>query len=265
MAVILENIHKTFNMGSINENHVLRGLNLKLEKGDFVTVIGGNGSGKSTLLNVIAGTVKPEEGDVSIDEMILTKMSVKQRAKYIGRVFQDPRMGSATKLSIEENLAIASKRGNVRGFAKGVSQKDKGYFIERLKMLDLGLENRLKVEMGLLSGGQRQAITLLMATLKIPEILLLDEHTAALDPKTSKQVLEITDRVVKKDSITTMMITHDMENAIRYGNRLIMLNGGKVVVDVCGEEKKHLTVPDLIELFHKNSGDFLNDDSLILG
>lgn len=265
MAVRLENIHKTFNLGAIGENYVLKGLNLALKKGDFVTVIGGNGSGKSTLLNIVAGTIKPEEGDVYINDIPLTKVSVRKRSKYIGRVFQDPRMGSAGQLSIEENLSIAYKRGEIRGFRRGVSQKNRDFFQDRLKTLDLGLENRLKDEIGLLSGGQRQAITLLMATLKTPEILLLDEHTAALDPKTSKQVLEITDRVVKKDNITTMMITHNMEDAIFYGNRLIMLYEGKIVVDVKGEEKQRLTVPDLIELFHKNSGDFLSDDALILG
>lgn len=263
-VVVLENIHKIFNRGTINENHVLKGIDLDLAKGDFVTVIGGNGAGKSTLLNVIAGTIEPDMGTLKINGKDLTKEKVTKRAKYIGRVFQDPKMGTATKLSIEENLAIAFQRGKKRGFKKGVSGKDKDFFIEKLKSLDLGLESRLKAEIGLLSGGQRQAITLLMATLVLPDILLLDEHTAALDPKTSEQVLVLTEKLVRKDNITTLMITHNMEDALLYGNRLIMLYKGQKVVDVKGEEKKHLTVKDLIDLFHKNSGAALNDDSLLL-
>ncbi|WP_313469037.1 ABC transporter ATP-binding protein [Carnobacterium sp.] len=267
MTAILQikNIHKSFEMGTINENHVLKGLNLTIEEGEFVTIIGGNGAGKSTLLNSIAGSFFVESGHIFLDGEDVTHQKTAERAKNIGRVFQDPKMGTATRLSIEENLAVAYNRGKKRGLSLGVKEKQRIEFCERLKQLDLGLETRLKMEVGLLSGGQRQALTLLMATLQTPKLLLLDEHTAALDPKTSKMVLELTDKVVKEEQLTTMMITHNMENAIEYGNRLIMLYNGQVAVDVSGKKKQNMTVPDLLELFHKNSGDRVSDDALILG
>lgn len=261
----LENIHKSFEVGTVNEHHVLKGINLTLEEGEFVTIIGGNGAGKSTLLNSIAGSFPVDEGSIYLDGHDVTNQKTATRATYIGRVFQDPRMGTATRLSIEENLSIAYKRGKKRGLDKGVKESQREGFKKELEKLDLGLENRLKAEVGLLSGGQRQALTLLMATLVTPKLLLLDEHTAALDPKTSASVLKITENIVEEKQLTTLMITHNMEDAIRYGNRLIMLYNGKIAVDVRGDEKKALTVADLLELFHKNSGEVLSDDSLILG
>lgn len=267
MTAILQvkDIHKSFEMRTVNENHVLKGLSLTIEEGEFVTIIGGNGAGKSTLLNSIAGSFLVDSGSIYLAGEDVTRKNTAQRAKHIGRVFQDPKMGTATRLNIEENLSVASKRGGKRGLSLGVKDKQREEFSERLKQLDLNLENRLKMEVGLLSGGQRQALTLLMATLQAPKLLLLDEHTAALDPKTSKMVLELTDRMVKKEKLTAMMITHNMENAIAYGNRLIMLYNGQIAVDVRGEEKKQMTVPDLLELFHKNSGNRVSDDVLILG
>ncbi len=267
MTAILEvkTIHKSFESGTVNENHVLKGLNLTIQEGEFVTIIGGNGAGKSTLLNSIAGSFLVDSGNIHLAGEDVTRQKTAERAKYIGRVFQDPKMGTATRLSIEENLAVAYKRGKKRGLSLGVKDKQRTEFRERLKQLDLNLENRLKMEVGLLSGGQRQALTLLMATLQSPKLLLLDEHTAALDPKTSKMVLELTDRIVKDEKLTALMITHNMENAIEYGNRLIMLYNGQIAVDVRGEEKQKMTVPDLLELFHKNSGDRVSDDALILG
>ncbi len=261
----LKDIHKTFYPGTNNENHVLKGINLTLESGEFVTVIGGNGAGKSTLLNAISGSILVDEGKISLGEKDVTKQNIRKRSRYIGRVFQDPRMGTATRLTIEENLALAFKRGKVKGLGKGVSQKNRKFFQEKLATLGLGLEERLKVEIGLLSGGQRQAVTLLMATLVTPEILLLDEHTAALDPKTSASVLALTNEIVTEEKLTALMITHNMEDAIQFGNRLIMLHAGQIVVDVKGEEKQNLTVQDLLNLFHKNSGQELNDDALLLG
>ena len=248
----LTNITKTFNPGTITEKKVLRGIDLELDDGDFVTVIGGNGAGKSTLLNIIAGVHYPDTGFVSLNDKDMTIVPEHIRAKYLGRVFQDPMMGTAANMSIEENLAMAMRRGKKRGLCWHIKDNEREFYKERLSLLELGLENRLSAKIGLLSGGQRQAITLLMATLQKPELLLLDEHTAALDPKTAKKVLEITDALVKKDNLTTFMVTHNMKYALLYGNRLIMMMEGKIIFDVKGEEKKKLTVEDLLEKFSVN-------------
>ena len=248
----LTNITKTFNPGTITEKKVLRGIDLELDDGDFVTVIGGNGAGKSTLLNIIAGVHYPDTGFVSLNDKDMTIVHEHIRAKYLGRVFQDPMMGTAANMSIEENLAMAMRRGKKRGLCWHIKDNEREFYKERLSLLELGLENRLSAKIGLLSGGQRQAITLLMATLQKPELLLLDEHTAALDPKTAKKVLEITDALVKKDNLTTFMVTHNMKDALLYGNRLIMMMEGKIIFDVKGEEKKKLTVEDLLEKFSVN-------------
>ena len=248
----LTNITKTFNHGTITEKKVLRGIDLELDDGDFVTVIGGNGAGKSTLLNIIAGVHYPDTGFVSLNDKDMTIVPEHIRAKYLGRVFQDPMMGTAANMSIEENLAMAMRRGKKRGLCWHIKDNEREFYKERLSLLELGLENRLSAKIGLLSGGQRQAITLLMATLQKPELLLLDEHTAALDPKTAKKVLEITDALVKKDNLTTFMVTHNMKDALLYGNRLIMMMEGKIIFDVKGEEKKKLTVEDLLEKFSVN-------------
>ncbi len=267
MALLtLSNIHKTFEKGTVNENHVLRGLNLDIEQGDFISVIGGNGAGKSTLMNSIAGVLEIDEGDIFLEGQSIRKASVAVRSKYISRVFQDPRMGTATNLSIEENMAVAYRRGKKRSiFKKSLTEPEREIFKEALMNLGLGLENRLKTDAAFLSGGQRQALTLSMATLVRPKVLLLDEHTAALDPKTSDMVMSLTKKIVEEHSLTTLMITHNMEHAIEYGNRLVMLYHGKIVVDIRGEEKKNLTVAQLMDLFHKNSGQNLNDDALVLG
>ncbi|MCI6317669.1 MAG: ABC transporter ATP-binding protein [Spirochaetia bacterium] len=248
----LTNITKTFNPGTITEKKVLRGIDLELDDGDFVTVIGGNGAGKSTLLNIIAGVHYPDTGFVSLNDKDMTIVPEHIRAKYLGRVFQDPMMGTAANMSIEENLAMAMRRGKKRGLCWHIKDNEREFYKDRLSLLELGLENRLSAKIGLLSGGQRQAITLLMATLQKPELLLLDEHTAALDPKTAKKVLEITDALVKKDNLTTFMVTHNMKDALLYGNRLIMMMEGKIIFDVKGEEKKKLTVEDLLEKFSVN-------------
>lgn len=248
----LTNITKTFNPGTITEKKVLRGIDLELDDGDFVTVIGGNGAGKSTLLNIIAGVHYPDTGFVSLNDKDMTIVPEHIRAKYLGRVFQDPMMGTAANMSIQENLAMAMRRGKKRGLSWHIKDNEREFYKERLSLLELGLENRLSAKIGLLSGGQRQAITLLMATLQKPELLLLDEHTAALDPKTAKKVLEITDALVKKDNLTTFMVTHNMKDALLYGNRLIMMMEGKIIFDVKGEEKKKLTVEDLLEKFSVN-------------
>lgn len=267
MTAILElkNIHKSFEVGTVNENQVLKGIDLTIKKEEFITIIGGNGAGKSTLLNSVAGTYMVDEGAVIINGKDSTYKRTNERAKDIGRVFQDTKMGTATRLTIEENLAVAVNRGKKRGLTLGVKEKQRELFKEQLKFLELGLENRLKMEVGLLSGGQRQALTLLMATIVPPKLLLLDEHTAALDPKTSQMVLKLTDKIVREKRLTAMMITHNMEDAIAHGTRLVMLHNGKIVVDVSGEEKKSLTVPDLLALFQKNSGDTVTEDALILG
>ena len=260
----LKNIFKTFNAGTVNERRALNGLNLKLEEGEFVTVIGGNGAGKSTMLNMITGTYQPDEGHILLDGKDITRLPEHKRAAYLGRVFQDPMMGTAATMQIEENLALAARRGKKRGLKSGITKAERESYRERLKILDLGLENRLTAKVGLLSGGQRQALTLLMATLQQPKLLLLDEHTAALDPKTADKVLTVTERIVTQSKLTTIMITHNMRDAIRYGNRLIMLYEGRVVVDVAGEEKKNLTVEQLLGLFSRASGSNEVDDKLIL-
>ncbi|MBP5198710.1 MAG: ATP-binding cassette domain-containing protein [Lachnospiraceae bacterium] len=245
----VNSIYKTFNPGTVNERVALNGLDLTLNDGDFVTVIGGNGAGKSTLLNAIAGTFPVDAGSIILDGTDLTGLAEHKRAKYLGRVFQDPMMGTAPTMQIVENLALAARRGDKRGLKWGITKDEYEKYHEMLKILELGLEDRMTTKVGLLSGGQRQALTLLMATLKKPQLLLLDEHTAALDPKTAAKVLEISDKVVKKNNLTTMMITHNMKDAINFGNRLIMVEDGKVVMDVSGEEKKKLTVAQLIEAF----------------
>ena len=250
----LNNICKTFNAGTVNEKRVFEGLNFSMEAGDFVTVIGGNGAGKSTMLNIVAGVYTPDEGSIVIDGVDITKMPEHKRAKYIGRVFQDPRMGTATDMWVEENMAIADRRGKRRGLRWSITNKDRERYKKIIAQLDLGLEDRLSTKMGLLSGGQRQAVTLLMAALNNPKLLLLDEHTAALDPKTAEKVLQITDKIVSENKLTTIMITHNMRDAIKHGNRLIMMHEGRIIVDVKGEDKKKLTVEDLLELFNKASG-----------
>lgn len=246
----IKNVYKTFNAGTVNEKVALKGLDLTLEDGDFVTVIGGNGAGKSTMLNAVAGVWPVDMGKIIIDGKDVTRLSEHQRAKYIGRVFQDPMMGTAATMQIDENLALAARRGLARTLKTGITKKEHDEYYELLKTLDLGLENRMTSKVGLLSGGQRQALTLLMATLRKPDLLLLDEHTAALDPKTADKVLQITEEIVARDNLTTMMVTHNMKHAIQYGNRLIMMDSGRVVVDIRGEEKKHLTVRDLLEKFN---------------
>lgn len=260
----VKNIYKTFNPGTVNEKTALKDVSLHLNAGDFVTVIGGNGAGKSTLLNAVAGVWSVDDGSISIGGVDLTHMPEHKRAKYIGRVFQDPMMGTAATMQIEENLALAARRGKSRSLRVGITKSEREEYIERLKILDLGLEDRLTSKVGLLSGGQRQALTLLMATLIKPQLLLLDEHTAALDPKTAAKVLDATDRIVSKDNLTTLMITHNMKDAIAHGNRLIMMYEGRIVIDVSGEEKKKLTVPQLLELFSKVSGSDEADDKLLL-
>ena len=261
----IEHIFKTFNAGTVNEKIALRGLDLHLEPGDFVTVIGGNGAGKSTMLNSVAGVFGVDSGKILIDGVDVTHLPEFKRAKYIGRVFQDPMMGTAATMQIEENLALAARRGQKRGLKVGITKAERESYREQLKILDLGLEDRMTAKVGLLSGGQRQALTLLMATLQKPKLLLLDEHTAALDPKTAAKVLEATERIVAKDNLTTLMITHNMRDAIAYGNRLIMMYDGRIVVDVSGEEKKNLTVEQLLNLFSQASGSDEVDDKLVLG
>ena len=243
-------LYKTFNPGTVNEKRAINGLNLTLEDGDFVTIIGGNGAGKSTTLNLIAGAIPADQGTIRLDGVDLTRLPEHKRAKYLGRVFQDPMMGTAATMGIEENLALASRRGKSRGLRRGITNQERELFREKLAALDLGLENRMTSRVGLLSGGQRQALTLLMATLNRPQLLLLDEHTAALDPKTADKVLQITEEIVARDHLTTLMVTHNMRNAIQYGNRLIMMDAGRIVVDVRGEEKKNLSVRDLLEKFN---------------
>ena len=260
----IKNVYKTFNAGTVNEKVALQDLNLTLEDGDFVTVIGGNGAGKSTMLNAVAGVWPIDMGKILIDGQDVTRLSEHQRAKYIGRVFQDPMMGTAATMGIEENLALAARRGVTRSLKVGITKKEREEYHELLKTLDLGLEDRLTAKVGLLSGGPRQALTLLMASLKKPKLLLLDEHTAALDPKTAAKVLELSDQIVQESNLTTLMITHNMKDAIAHGNRLIMMDAGHVVVDISGEDKKKLTVPDLLALFsHASGSDEANDKMLL--
>lgn len=260
----LVGIKKTFNPGTVNEKKALNGIDLVLNEGDFVTVIGGNGAGKSTTLNAIAGVWPVDEGDIIIDGINVTRLPEYKRAKYLGRVFQDPMTGTAASMQIEENLALAARRGMFRGLKKGISAAEREDYVERLKILDLGLEERLTAKVGLLSGGQRQALTLLMATLKKPKLLLLDEHTAALDPKTAAKVLEATDKIIAKDNLTAIMITHNMKDAIAHGNRLIMMHEGRIIYDVSGEEKKNLKVSDLLQKFEQVSGGWFANDRMML-
>lgn len=257
-------VQKTFNPNTVNEKRALTGIDLTLNEGDFVTVIGGNGAGKSTMLNMIAGVYPVDCGKILIDDKDVTKLPEHKRAKYIGRVFQDPMTGTAADMQIVENLAIASRRGKLNGLKTGVSKKEKEHYTEMLKKLELGLETRLTSKVGLLSGGQRQALTLLMATIKKPKVLLLDEHTAALDPKTAKKVLELTEKVVTNNNLTAIMITHNMKDAINIGNRLIMMNEGKIIFDVSGEEKKKLTTKDLLDKFKSTSGEEFDNDRVLL-
>ena len=264
MMLKITNLHKTFKAGTVNAKKALDGLNFTVADGDFVTVIGGNGAGKSTMLNAISGVFLPDEGRDEIDGVDVTRMPEYKRAKYLGRVFQDPMLGTAPDMEIAENLSIAARRGTRRKLIWGLPKKERESYKEVLAKLDLGLEDRLSSKVGLLSGGQRQAVTLLMATLKKPKLLLLDEHTAALDPKTAAKVLDITEKIVSEEKITTLMITHNMRDAIRYGNRLIMMHQGQIIVDVSGEEKKKLTVEYLLELFTKASGSEFSNDRAIL-
>ena len=261
----IKEIYKTFNAGTINEKRAMNGVSLTLNDGDFVTVIGGNGAGKSTLLNLVAGVYPVDSGTISIDGQDVTRLPEHKRAKFIGRVFQDPMMGTAATMQIEENLALATRRRQGRSRRPGVTRAEREQYKELLKILDLGLEDRLTSKVGLLSGGQRQALTLLMATLKKPKLLLLDEHTAALDPKTAAKVLDTTEKIVQRDKLTTLMITHNMRDAIAHGNRLIMMYEGRIAVDVSGEEKRKLTVEQLLNLFSKASGSDEADDKLLLG
>ena len=261
----LHSIYKTFNAGTVNEKTALNGLNLHLNEGDFVTVIGGNGAGKSTMLNAVAGTWFVDEGKITIDDIDVTKLPEHKRAKYLGRVFQDPMTGTAATMQIEENMALAARRGMTRSLKAGITAKEREFYREQLKILGLGLEDRLTSKVGLLSGGQRQALTLLMATLKKPRLLLLDEHTAALDPKTAAKVLETTDKIVNSEHLTTLMITHNMRDAIAHGNRLIMMNNGRVILNISGEEKKRLTVEDLLVKFEEVSGEEFDSDKALLG
>ena len=260
----IKNLTKVFNGGTVNEKIALRDLSLHLNPGDFVTVIGGNGAGKSTMLNCVAGAYPVEEGQILIDGVDVTALPEYKRAAFIGRVFQDPMMGTAATMQIEENLALAARRGKPRTLRPGITKAEREEYRQQLKILDLGLDERLTAKVGLLSGGQRQALTLLMATLRKPKLLLLDEHTAALDPKTAAKVLEATQKIVEKDNLTTLMITHNMRDAIAYGNRLIMMYDGRVVVDVSGEEKKKLTVEQLLNLFSQASGSDEVNDKMIL-
>ena len=260
----IKNLQKTFNPGTVNAKTALSGFDLTINEGDFVTVIGGNGAGKSTLLNAIAGVWKPDFGTIEIDGVDVTSMPEHKRASFLGRVFQDPMKGTSPDMEIAENMSIAARRGTKRRLIWGCTRKNRAEYRQLLAQLDLGLEDRLSAKVGLLSGGQRQAVTLLMATLRKPKILLLDEHTAALDPKTAAKVLKITDKLVTENHLTTLMITHNMHDAIAYGNRLIMMHEGRVVVDVSGEEKKQLTIETLLGLFEKASGRQFADDKVML-
>ena len=260
----LRKVYKTFNPGTVNEKRALNGVDLKLNDGDFVTVIGGNGAGKSTMLNAVAGVFTVDSGSIIIDDVDVTKLPEHKRAKFIGRVFQDPMMGTAATMGIEENLALAYRRGARRTLRAGITNKEREFYRQELKTLGLGLEDRMTAKVGLLSGGQRQALTLLMASIRKPKLLLLDEHTAALDPKTAEKVLQISDKIVRENNLTTMMVTHNMRDAIAHGNRLIMMDAGRVVVDISGEDKKKLTVPDLLALFSRASGSDEANDKMLL-
>ena len=257
-------IYKTFNKGTVNEKHALNGVSLKLNEGDFCTVIGGNGAGKSTMLNAVAGVWPVDSGAIVIDGKNITALPEYKRAPYLGRVFQDPMTGTVADMEIIENLAIAARRGDRRGLGWGVKKREREEYREMLARFDLGLEDRMTTKVGLLSGGQRQAITLLMATLKKPKVLLLDEHTAALDPKTAAKVLELSDEIIAENNLTAMMVTHNMKDAIAHGNRLIMMSDGKIILDISGEDKKALTVDVLLKMFEAASGSKLENDRMLL-
>lgn len=261
----IRNIYKTFNPGTQNEKQALRGLSITLEDGDFVTVIGGNGAGKSTMLNAIAGVWLIDEGQILIDGQDVTKLPEHKRAQYLGRVFQDPMTGTAATMEIQENLALAKRRGKKRTLRPGITKAEHAEYQEYLKILGLGLEERMTTKVGILSGGQRQALTLLMASLQKPKLLLLDEHTAALDPKTAAKVLETTEAIITRDKLTTLMITHNMKDAIAHGNRLIMMMDGRIILDIRGEEKKKLTVENLLHKFEEASGEEFASDKVLLG
>ena len=260
----ITNVRKTFNKGPINEKKALNGINLHLESGDFVTIIGGNGAGKSTMLNMIAGVYPIDSGKIVIDGINISREPEHRRAKYIGRVFQDPMRGTAANMEIQENLAMALRRGKIRGLGWGIRNNEKDYYRTALAQLDLGLQTRMTSKVGLLSGGQRQALTLLMATLQKPKLLLLDEHTAALDPKTARKVLELTEKIVNEQELTALMVTHNMKDAIQIGNRLIMMHEGRIIYDVSGEDKKKLQVEDLLEKFETASGEEFANDRMML-
>lgn len=261
----LKNITKVFNPGTVNEKVALDNVSLTLEDGDFVTVIGGNGAGKSTMLNAISGVWKPDEGQILIDGADVTQMPEYKRARFLGRVFQDPMMGTAAGMGIDENLALASRRGKRRGLGWGITKAEREHYRELLAPLGLGLEDRLSTKVGLLSGGQRQAVTLLMASMQQPRLLLLDEHTAALDPKTAAKVLSLSDQIIEVNGLTALMVTHNMHDAITHGNRLIMMHNGGIILDISGEEKKKLTVEQLLAQFSKVSGEAFANDRALLG
>lgn len=261
----LSNVRKTFNKGTVNEKLALQGIDLHLDRGDFVTVIGGNGAGKSTMLNMIAGVYPLDSGTIMLDGHDISHLSEHARAAYLGRVFQDPMRGTAADMQIDENLALAARRGKSRTLRWGISKEERASYVEELAKLGLGLETRLSDKVGLLSGGQRQALTLLMATLRRPDLLLLDEHTAALDPKTAAKVLELTDKIVQEEGLTTLMVTHNMHDAIRMGNRLVMMADGKIIYDVRGEEKANLHRADLMRKFEEAAGEELANDRMLLG
>ena len=260
----INHIAKTFNPGTITEKRALTDVDLKLNEGDFVTIIGGNGAGKSTTLNAVAGVFTVDKGTIEVDGVDVTRLPEFKRAKYLGRVFQDPMTGTAATMNIEENMALAMRRGEKRTLRWGISNMERDMYREQLRTLGLGLEDRMSSKVGLLSGGQRQALTLLMAALRTPKLLLLDEHTAALDPKTAAKVLELTEKIVAEQKLTAMMVTHNMKDAIAMGNRLIMMNAGRVVVDMRGEEKKKLTREDLMQLFEKAAGQEIANDRMLL-
>ncbi len=262
--LVLTNVRKTFNRGTINEKKALDGIDLTLNDGDFVTVIGGNGAGKSTTLNMIAGVYPIDSGKIEIDGVNISRQPEHRRAKYIGRVFQDPMKGTAAGMEIQENMALALRRGHIRGLGWGIRAREKEYYRDLLTKLGLGLQDRMNSKVGLLSGGQRQALTLLMATLQKPKLLLLDEHTAALDPQTAKKVLDLTNEMVTEQNLTAMMVTHNMKDAIQLGNRLIMMNAGRIIYDVAGQEKKDLTVDDLLKKFAQASGEEFANDRMLL-
>lgn len=261
----IKNVSKTFNPGTVNEKKALNNINLEVHDGDFITIIGGNGAGKSTLMNMIAGVYPIDCGYIYLADKNISLLKEHQRAQMIGRVFQDPMLGTASDMAIQENLAMANRRGMKRGLRWGITKEEKEFFYKTLQRLGLGLEDRMTVKVGLLSGGQRQALTLLMATLKKPKLLLLDEHTAALDPRTAHKVLKITEEIVDEQKLTALMVTHNMQDAINIGNRLIMMHEGRVIYDVKGEEKKQLKVEDLLKKFEEASGDVFANDRMMLG